>query len=363
LFRSKRQVIEFPPIRPIYEEYRQHSCDCPGCGNTQIAGYPENVKAPIQYGKSIETHIAYFSVYQYVPYHRLKQLLFHTFGLSISEGSIQNILKRATKKATVVYDHIHQILQDAYYVGSDETGAKANGEKWWIWVWQNLLNTYLVASKNRGGATIEEHFSHGFSNATLGTDRLAAQLKTKAKNHQLCFPHLTRDLVYLIALEKNAWATQFKELLKTALTLRYKAEQRTKAFQKDQKEVWVLENRLNRLLARPIIKKEFPETARFQRSMIKCRNYLFPFLYDLAIPPDNNGSERAVRNVKVKQKISGQFKTGQHGFCVIRSVIDTFLKRKLDVFTYLEKVMNLQIPDPIPIGDISIPDEKTGTPE
>jgi alkyl hydroperoxide reductase subunit AhpC len=33
--------------------------------------------------------------------------------------------------------------------------------------------------------------------------------------------------------------------------------------------------------------------------MIKYRNYLFTCLYDLDVPPDNNASERAIRNVKV----------------------------------------------------------------
>ena len=222
-----------------------------------------------------------------------------------------------------------------------ETGAKVNGEKWWIWVWQNLLNTYLHASDNRGGITIDSCFPGGFPNATIGSDRWAAQLKTEAANHQLCFAHLERDLVFLEESEKNPWATQFKKLLKDALALREQANERQQAFQKGQKEAWELEDRLNRLLTRPIIKDDFPETAKFQRSMIKYRNYLFPFLYDLSVPPDNNGSERAIRNVKVKQKISGQFKTGQQDFCIIRSVIDTLLKRKLDVFTYLNKIMSL----------------------
>ena len=76
--------------------------------------------------------------------------------------------------------------------------------------------------------------------------------------------------------------------------------------------------------------------------MIKYRNYLLPCLYNLDIPPDNNGSERAIRNVKVKQKVSGQFKTGQSAFCIIRSVIDTLLKRKLEVLPYLNQIIKLQ---------------------
>ena len=76
--------------------------------------------------------------------------------------------------------------------------------------------------------------------------------------------------------------------------------------------------------------------------MIKHRNYLLPCIYDIDIPPDNNGSERAIINIKVKQKVSGQFKTGQNAFCVIRSVIDTLLKRQLQVIPYLNLIIKNQ---------------------
>ena len=76
--------------------------------------------------------------------------------------------------------------------------------------------------------------------------------------------------------------------------------------------------------------------------MIKHRNYLLPCIYDIDIPPDNNGSERAIINIKVKQKVSRQFKTGQNAFCVIRSVIDTLLKRQLQVIPYLNLIIKNQ---------------------
>lgn len=339
---SRRQVVELPPVRAIYEEYRQYACQCPRCGHRQIADYPAGVNAPIQYGSSVVAYLTYLSVYQYLPFRRLTHLFYHTFGLSISEGSIQNLLQHASRKARNVYAHIRSRLEEAAYVGGDETGAKVNGQKWWIWVWQNLRNTYLHASDNRGAATIEKCFPEGFPNATIGSDRWAAQLKTAAANHQLCLAHLERDLIFLEESENHDWTTHFRKLLSDAWRLRILTEQRKRAFQKGEKAVWLLEDRLNRLLSRPIVKDQYPQTAQFQKSMIRYRNYLFPFLYDLQIPPDNNGSERAIRNIKVKQKISGQFKTGQQDFCVLRSVIDTLIKRNLDVFHYLSEIMALQ---------------------
>lgn len=335
---SKRQVVEIPPIEPIYIEYRQHACTCL-CGHEQKADYPKNVNAPIQYGGSVIALICYLNVFQYVPYARLKEMFTSVFGLPLSEGSIENLLNKGARKAIPVYNAILEQIKSANYAGSDETGAKVNGEKWWIWVWQNIQNTFITASDNRGFATVEKIFPDGLQNATIGSDRWAAQLKIGSKNKQLCFPHLQRDLIFIEETEKDSWASHFKNLLKQALELRKVIVERNQAYQKDSREVYKLEQQLNRLLARCISKKKFPKTFAFQKSMIKNRNYLFPCLYDLEVPPDNNASERAIRNIKVKQKISGQFKSGQDTFCILRSIIDTFKKRNLNVLEFLGKIM------------------------
>ena len=60
-----------------------------------------------------------------------------------------------------------------------------------------------------------------------------------------------------------------------------------------------------------------------------------PTLFD-ALP------ERAIRNIKVKQKVPGQFKSGQNAFCVIRSVIDTLLKRGVELLPCLNQINKLQ---------------------
>lgn len=342
---SKRQVIEIPPIKPIYIEYRQHSCACTCCGYEQKATYPQQVKAPIQYGTSVIALISYFNVFQCIPYLRLKGLFTDVFTLPISEGSIENLLNKAANKAQPVYNAILDEIKTAKYAGSDETGAKVNGKKWWVWVWQNMKNTFLIASASRGFDTVEAIFPDGLPHATIGSDRWAAQLKIESKDKQLCYPHLTRDLVYLEELEKHDWATQFKNLLKKAINLKHISLQRNRAYHHGEIEAQQLENQLNSLLTCTIVKKLYPKTLTFQKSMIKHRNHLFPCLYDLDIPPDNNASERAVRNVKVKQKISGQFKSGQDTFCTLRSVIDTLRKRKLNVLEYLKQIMALNIPE------------------
>ena len=67
-----------------------------------------------------------------------------------------------------------------------------------------------------------------------------------------------------------------------------------------------------------------------QESLIRHRDSLFTFLYYPDVPPDNNASERAIRCAKVKTKINGGFNNLHQQFAIIRSVIDTAIKRGLD---------------------------------
>ncbi|VAW13169.1 hypothetical protein MNBD_BACTEROID03-2705, partial [hydrothermal vent metagenome] len=78
------------------------------------------------------------------------------------------------------------------------------------------------------------------------------------------------------------------------------------------------------------------------------RENLFPFLFVKDVPSDNNASERAIRNLKVKQKISGQFKTEKaaQNFAIIRSVIDTTIKNGMNVLEAMALLAKLK-PQPV----------------
>jgi transposase len=103
-----------------------------------------------------------------------------------------------------------------------------------------------------------------------------------------------------------------------------------------------LEKRLDRLLNESI-EKQYKEVGTFLKRINRYRDHLLVFLYQYDVPPDNNGSERAIRNVKVKQKISGQFKSfrGAQNFVTLRSVIDTLIKQSLDILSNLQMIAKL----------------------
>ncbi len=338
ILKSKRQVVDIPPIQPVYHEYRQYSCTCPHCHIEQVGDYPQEVSAPIQYGNRIQALVAYLSVSQYIPYAQLAKMFSDIFSINLSEGSIQNLLTNVAKKAKIVHDRIKYEISKSGVVGSDETGARENGKKIWIWTWQDSQNTYIIPTASRGFKTINEEWLNGLPASVLVSDRLSAQLKTLAKMHQICLAHLLRESTYLEEEDNHSFSHKFKALIKDVFCFK---RNQVKNYEVNSPETKCFEDKLNKYLSINIPKKVYPKTATFQKSLRKVRNYILPCIYIKEIPSDNNGSERAIRNIKVKQKISGQFKTGASIFCILRSVIDTCIKRNRNILGTLTQIISL----------------------
>ena len=324
-----RQIVDIPPIKAVFTEYQTFSKFC-NCGCQNIADFPQGVNTPISYGSTIEGLIGYFHTRQYLPFARMQEVFNDIFNIDISEGGIHYLLNRFADKVTPVYQLIKQRVANSEVIGADETGVKVNGDKHWYWAWQTPRLTFITHSENRKGDTVKAHFPKGFPNSTIVHDGWKPQVNTLAKNHQTCLAHLQRNLNYLVELYPNSeWGTNFLKLLYDSLDLKNKMgnqdyihnPQRSKIIQ-------TLEN----LLYKPPDKKH-KKLYTFYKRMCRERQHLFTFLFIEQVPPDNNASERAIRNVKVKQKISGQFKKKQaaQNFAKIRSVIDTTIKNKMNV--------------------------------
>jgi len=338
VFVERKQLIDIPIIKPIYKEYRIYSKTC-CCGHTTVSKFPQGMKAPIQYGASVEAMVSYLHSRQYLPFQRMEEFMNDVLGLPISEGGLHCLLGRFTDKARYIYQEIKNRIERSESIGTDETGAKVNGKKHWYWTWQTEDLTYIYHSLNRGIKTIHEVFENGLPNSVLQHDRWASHYHCLAKGHQLCSSHLLRDLNYIEELYGNEWASNMKTVLKQGIELKKQLlpNQYTQPFEPKIQ----MESDLDKLLNQQI-DLSFKKAITFQKYLNKHRYSILLYLYYPKVPPDNNGSERSIRNVKVKQKISGQFKSnkGAEIYAINRSVIDTIIKSKQNVLNGLISIAN-----------------------
>jgi len=328
---ERKQEIEIPPIRPQYIEHRSYQRQCNCCGEKVNSRLPSHLKTSVQYGASVASTVVYLNVYQYLPYKRLTALLQGFFGLQISEGTVQNVLNTMSKQAEPIYNRIHQELSQSEVVGADETGSRIANKKAWFFTWQNATLTYLIPSFSRGYDTIQNTFPNGLPQTVLVSDSLAAQLKTPTKQKQLCIAHLLRELKNFETAVNCSWSSGLKQLLQEAILLKKKLKPND--YSRPNQQVRQIEKRLDHLLSADLLSSHKRVQA-FMKRLKKYRHSILTFLYYDKVPPDNNASERAIRNLKVKNKISGCFRSenGANRFAILRSVADTALKNNCNIF-------------------------------
>lgn len=339
---GKRQVFDIPKIEIKVTEHQVYNKQCK-CGHVNQGEYPQQANAPASYGNNIESLIGYFHTRQYIPFKRMQEVFRDVFGVPISEGGIHYILDKLIAKAQPAYQAIKKRLQSntKYSIGSDETGVKVKGAKHWAWTWQNEEATFITITDNRGQKSIDETFKNGFENSVLVHDCWTSHFNTPAASHQICIAHLLRDLNYLNDLYAHKWSQACKVLFQLALNL--KGQMNTVDYYINNPRRIQLEKRLD-FLIKFDLPTDKPDLVRFQNRLKKYREYLFTFLYRSEVPPDNNASERAIRNIKVKQKVSGQFRSpqGAFRFAVLRSITDTVLKNNLSVLSSLNFISLLK---------------------
>ena len=312
----KTQIVDIKfVVETTEEQYYEKVCQC-GCVN--------NCDAPncrIKYGDNIRALVSYLNVVQCIPFKRIAELISDLCGQRISEGTVQNILKGNSAKSDKTYDEIRKRIECAPVVGADETGAAVGKQLHWNWIFQTDALTYVYQLKSRGQEAVDSKFPNGLPHSTLVTDRKQTYFKMNVKDHQVCLAHLLRNAEYLNELDaKQDWSRRFIHLLAHAIGLR-----RNKTI--TQRKIKVLKTKMKNLLGESLSHLD-DEFERFKKGILKVKDYLFTFLSNPLVPYDNNASERGVRKIKVKQKVSGCFRTdsGADDFAKLHSIVETAMK-------------------------------------
>lgn len=332
---DQRQVIDIPPIHTITTQFNAFKITC-SCGCINKAHFPDQVNAPVQYGPRFRSWINYFSFRQFIPFKRMTELFEDCFNLHISQGTIFNTIKRSASKAKATYDSIKTMVQKAEAVGTDETPIFTNGVKNTLWTWQTSLLTFLAVTSSRHAFHIDKLFPNGFKNAILSSDQYQAHLNTPAKGHQICWVHILRKIAGLLQQHDHYWLKQLKAFYKRAANLKKLKPK----YHRNSNDAKSIEHQLNKLLLRKLRKNTPTDIVRLQQSLKKCKPFLLTFLFHEKVPPDNNHSEKAIRNAKVITKISGGFKSLQHEYAVFRSIIDSAIKHKLNILNTISDIEN-----------------------
>ena len=121
---SSYQTLDIPKVKPIWTEHQgfKTTCSCGHCNQALLSNLG------VIYGPEVRALISYLSVEHYIPYGRIAQILKDQYEFKMSEGTIDNILKKMGEQVTPIYDQIKKEVQKSDVIGSDEIGFRVNEE-------------------------------------------------------------------------------------------------------------------------------------------------------------------------------------------------------------------------------------------
>jgi transposase len=358
---SARQVFDLPEPAPLFvTEHRAHDCRCRGCGARTRGSFPDGVNAPAQYGPRIAAFVVYLLHYQLLPEDRLAEAMADLFGVPLVAATIARMSRNC---AAGLQDFV-AVLRDRVAAAAvkhmDETGLRIAGKTRWLHAAATALLTFYRVCHQRGsllanvvGTVVHDHWKPYYTMPGV--------------LHALCNAHHLRELKALIEIEKEDWARAMAHLLRRACHAANLAAARGIALATLKPRLaGLLERRYDAILAaglafheaqaplgraitngtrRPRGRKPRRTGHNLLLRLLLRKQDVLRFLHHAAVPFTNNQVERDLRMAKVKQKISGGFRSdqGANDFATIRSVISTAKKHGWNVIQALVQEPNTLI--------------------
>jgi transposase len=344
---EKRQVFDVPPIRVEVTEHQAEIKWCPQCGQRVKGPFPDEVTHPTQYGLRLKAQAIYLNTYQLLPFARICELFGDWYGHTPSQSLILNANRDLAEQLIPGLEAIRDHLIASDVIHCDESGLRVVGKLNWLHVVATERLTYYTVHPRRGQVAMQDMGILPHFQGRAIHDAWASYFQFENCSHALCNVHHLRELQFILDQYQQAWAGDMIHLLHD---IKAEVEQMPpEDMRLPPERLAHYQQRYEALLQRgrhanpPLPPPTSPKRGRKKQSppqnlldrLTRYRAETLAFMADFRVPFDNNLAERDIRMMKVKQKISGTFRTtdGAEMFCAIRSYISTLRKQGKDVIT------------------------------
>lgn len=348
---AARQVFDLATPAPLLvTEHRAHACRCEGCDAMIRADFPDKVTAPTQYGDEIAAVAAFLQTQHCIPEDRLAGIFSDLYGIRIAPSTLAGLIAKKAETMRRFADAVKDLLSGVKVAVKhlDETGLRIAGKTRWLHMLCSTALSHLRLGTGRG------EIPQGLAGTTVH-DCWAPCLTLENVRHGLCNAHLLRELQAVSDHDKEPWASDMKTILYEALKLTQVArDQGQNAVSPE--AIKEIERRYDTcceqaikfhedqpLLARATKRKKRGRPKRrighnLARRFQTHKAAVLLFLNDPGVPFTNNEAERDLRMTKVRQKVSGCFRTeaGAENFCTLRTVIETARKQGWSILETLK---------------------------
>lgn len=346
---ESRQVFDVPTMSCEVIEHRVYTVVCT-CGQRHDSVFPDAVSEVVQYGPNVRALGVHLTQGQMLPYARAAELIREMTGLSVSPATLHAWVGEASVALQGTAELIARQLHHAPVLCADESGLRVDGKLYWMHVSATEELTWYGMYAKRGLDAITAHDILPKRIGILVHDCWGPYWKLNDGLHALCNAHLLRELVYVQEVTGQDWPTAMTELLLSAQRLSVAARQRGRPLDAEALAAFTTVYndivRQGEQLNPPQLKPDGTSRRCKQSDAYNLLRHfrlhsdaILRFIADPAVPFSNNIAERAVRMPKVKQKVSGCFRTiaGADNFCTIRSCLDTLRKQGHSMLAVLRR--------------------------
>ncbi len=321
---------------------------CPECGASNRGKFPNEVKQTVQYGNGVKTWASYFLNQHFIPIERTAQILEDLVGHRISEAMVLSACSELSEQVGPAIDAVSAQLKQSAVVNFDESGLRVKGKLHWLHVASTPLLTHYDIHAKRGVEAIKDAGILTEFSGTAVHDHWKPYFKYENCRHALCNAHHLRELKYIEKQYQQSWAADLSTLLLEIKTAVEKTTESTDHLPSSQLKTF--EKRYDEIVKQgfdvnPREPQKIGENKKRGRTkqnppfnlltrLKDFKSQVLAFMYDSSVPFDNNQASLNVRMVKVKQKVSGCFRTqdGAEQFGRARAYISTARKNAVNIF-------------------------------
>ena len=335
-----RQVIDLPPVAPTVTDHVAYRRRC-GCGVETTADLPPAARAPVCWGPEVRALAVYLLVRQHLPVERTAELLADLLDAPVSTGWLCQIQLEAAGKLAPFITELKAQLKAAPVLHADETGARVGTTKHWMHTLTTNLLTLIAVHPKRGVEAIKAIGVLPDFTGTIVHDGYSPYEVFDAATHAQCGAHLLRhldDVGQAVAFE--LWTSQLaKVLIDAKNTAEAAAEDGQRSVEATVAAALQVRYHATLDVAFALLPPGPPPRRRHRGGWSVAQRKAWNLatrmrtgsddvlrcLTDTRVSLDNNVAERALRMVKLHEKISGCFHSlaGAEAFAATRSYLQT----------------------------------------
>ena len=348
-------------LKKIVVEYIRGVATCPECGHVVETTMPDEAVNPVNYDSSVKTLVAYLANFGMISVSRIQEFLEEFSGFHMSQGTISSYTQKMVNYLQPVKEYMIEKMLGMKIWHTDETGIYIEGERWWLHTIVSGPYVLFFIHRKRGNEALKDIGLLERYRGTVVHDNWASYQLYDNVDHVQCMVHVLRTLQSCYDQYKEDECKKVMDYIQETYELRNKyLDEGKEVFDNELSEkiegdikILVSKWKEAHLKRYPIASEDKKRGKPARDDAIRIIDRLldeetedqyYGWIHDFTIPFTNNEAERSFRLEKIKQAVSGCFRSesGAKGSCDTYSFIQTIRSLGLSVKEQLNNLINGQ---------------------